>query len=246
MRTPFCLGPFAAMTVCSTSATARAEALEHRPAPSSQPDLAGRHARDRDAGELALEPPRHRRRGHDGRAVALERQGRHQPDTIDLGHRLQYDPGAVGFGLQVVTEGGAVRGQHERVAGEFGEGHLVAVGQRAVARREEHQLLLEQDGGLDLRIVDREVDHGQVDPSRDELGDQRGGVGLEDDHLHPGVGGAAPPSGAAAPASGRSSRSRRRAPPPRPRHPSSGHRRSDPRARAGPAGPGPRRRLPPA
>ena len=56
-------------------------------------DDSARQLGNRDAMELALQPPRHRGRRHDRRAVALERQRGQQPYAVDLGLCLQLDVG---------------------------------------------------------------------------------------------------------------------------------------------------------
>ena len=121
-----CFGPLAPMTSCRTSATARRRRAEHGAAPSRQPHLAGREIGDRDAREVALQPTGHRGGRHDGRAVALEGEGGHQPDAVDLGLGPQGHPGAPGLGVEVTAQRGAGRRQHERMAGELREAHLAS------------------------------------------------------------------------------------------------------------------------
>ena len=202
---PSASGPCRRSPSWRTSATARAGRARHGPPAPGQarPDV-GPGRRSGCARTRPSASPGTAVVGHDGGAVALEGQRRHQPDAVDLGHRVcSVTPArrasASRSWRSAVPCGGSTSGCSARSARVTS----VRSASGLSPRGQEHQLLLEERGGVDLRVVDRQVDDGQVELAGHQLGDEGGGAGLEDDQLDPRVGGLHRGRAAGAPASGR-------------------------------------------
>jgi hypothetical protein len=72
------------------------------------------------------------------------------------------------------------------VVGELDEGHLFPLGEGVARRRDDDEVLLEEERHLDVGVVDGEVQQGEVEAAGGEGGEQGGGVALE--RRHPDVG----------------------------------------------------------
>ena len=129
------------------------------------------------------------------------------PSTSAWGTSVDAGPGRVD--VEVVAEARCPRLEQQRVLGQLGDRHRSVPVERVAVGHDEHEVLVEQRLGVDVGVVERQVDDGQVEAAVDELGEERGGGGV--DHHDAGCGGGRRPSpgGAAARASGRWCRSRR-------------------------------------
>ena len=87
---------------------------------------------------------------------ALERERRGEAHAVELGLRLKPHTRARRLHLELVAERRAGRAQQEGVVAELGEGHPVALGERVVGGRDEHEVFLEERLGARARRRRRE------------------------------------------------------------------------------------------
>ena len=81
------------------------------------------------------------------------------------------------------------RFEQQRVLGHLGDRHRSRLVERMAFGHDEHELLVEQRLRVDVGRGERQVDDRQVEAAVEQLGEERGGGGVDHDHLDARVGG---------------------------------------------------------
>jgi hypothetical protein len=96
-------------------------------------------------------------------------------------------PAARQLVFDLVAKGGAARGEQQGVVGQLGERDVGALREGMPSGSDADQVLGEQRISGDFGIVDGQVHDRELEQSRHELREQRGGTRLHDRRSHPRV-----------------------------------------------------------
>ena len=142
--------------------------------------------------------------GEHGRAEPVERQRRDEPHAVDFGEGGERDAGTGRFDIEFVTETGAGRFEDQRVLGEPFDGDAGRLGSAGVLGVQ-RAMRASSNSGSGQQVgssTGRFTTARSSVPAR-ELGEQRGGAGLDQHHCTLGWASAMASQQAGKPAAGR-------------------------------------------
>ena len=113
-----------------------------------------------------------------------------QQHAVDFGLDLETHSRILGLLVDRVAKRGASRREHDGVLGQRLKVDLVERGQRMIGGRQDDAVFVEEHLGVDIRVVDGQIDDRAVEATARDLGQERCRGGVDHDELNPGVAGA--------------------------------------------------------